>query len=196
MPGKGILFYDLCTVNVYFSYRLNVSSHKLLTLGFPRICHHCSCLNKAGWLLSWKLWVSRAVISATHKCIQPACPSAGLVTPSRTHWGTLSLQARTIALELPPNRTLHDQTQTISSDHHSHCEMEISVAEWSWIFWFINKWKKLTVYTEFYGQFGHNTFYPFAMFNKKGPSHCSSILVLNFPITDDQLLRINGEKNP
>lgn len=31
------------------------------------------------------------------------------------------------------------------------------------------------------------------MLNKNGPSHRSFILVLNFPITDDQLLRINGK---
>ena len=102
-------------------------------LGF---CHHYHCLNGAGWLLSWKLWVLSVVISASHKCVQPAFPSAVLVIPSRTHWGTLSLQAQTTALELPPNRTLYDRMQMPSSDHRSHSEKGISIAEWSWVFWF------------------------------------------------------------
>jgi hypothetical protein len=45
-------------------------------------------------------------------------------------------------------------------------------------------------------QVEHDALSPFTTFKREGPSHSSSITVLNFPITDDQLLRINGKKNP
>lgn len=47
---------------------------------------------------------------------------------------------------------------------------------------------------EFYVQFGHKTnFFPLPMFNEKHLSHCSSILDLSIPISDNQLFIINGK---